>query len=78
MAYRLTRHLPDGTVKSYPKKFKTRRDAARTSAYVLARNGAADRKDAVRFASRDQGAAVGTTLNHRSGCVFTVEMAGDV
>jgi hypothetical protein len=77
MAYRLTRRLPDGTVKAYSRQFKTKREAARMVAYALADNGAANRKDAASFASQLQDAAVGATLDHPSGYAFTIEMTSD-
>jgi hypothetical protein len=75
MTYRLTRRLPDGTVKQHSMPFATTRAAAQAAAYVLADNGAASRKDAAAFASRLQDAAPGTGLPHSSGYVFTISEA---
>jgi hypothetical protein len=71
-SYRLTRQLPDGTVREHSTAFESLRAAAQAVAYVLADNKAADRKDAAAFASRLQDAAPGTTMTHPSGYSFTI------
>jgi hypothetical protein len=71
-SYRLTRQLPDGTVKEHSREFTSLRAAAQAVAYTLADNGADDRKDAAAFASRLQDAAPGTTMTHPSGYSFTI------
>ena len=71
-AYRLTRRLPDGTVRQYPRAFRTRRDVSQAVAYVLAYNSAASRKEAAAFAFRFESAALGTEVGHPSGYAFTV------
>lgn len=70
--YRLTRRLPDGTVRRHPGAFRTRRDVSQAVAYVLADNGAASRKDAAAFAFRFESAPTGTEAGHASGYAFTV------
>ena len=50
MSYRLTRELPDGTVKAHSMPFARVRDAQQAAACVLADNGAATRAEAARFA----------------------------
>lgn len=47
--YRLTRRLPDGTVKTHSTSFPTRRRAAQAAFYVLVDNRAANPKDATKF-----------------------------
>ena len=71
-AYRLTRRLPDGTVKQTPMTFTTRRKVSQAVAYCLADNLAASRKDAAAFAFRFESAPVGTEVAHSSGYAFTV------
>jgi hypothetical protein len=70
--FRLTRTLPDGTVKAHAMKFKRPRDAAQAAAYALADNGVASRKDATSFAAKLQAAKLGEPVAHESGYSFTI------
>jgi hypothetical protein len=74
MTYKLTRKLPDGTVKAWSTPFATMRKAAQAVAYCLADNGLDSRKGATAFASRFQDAPAGTELLHElSGYAFRAE-----
>lgn len=73
MAFKLTRKLPNGTVKAWSTPFPTMRKAAQAVAYCLADNGLASRSEASRFASQFQDTAPGTEVPHESGYTFTAE-----
>lgn len=76
MEYRLTRRLPDGTVREHTRPFKTKRLAAQAVFYTLTDNGAASRKEATAFASLLQDVAIGTFMEHPSGYAFTIKTEG--
>ena len=66
----LTRTLPDGTVKAWPKPFSSRRAAARAVASCLFDYGAATRHDAQAFAGEFADAPLGSEVAHPSGYSF--------
>jgi hypothetical protein len=74
MAYKLSRRLPGGAVKSWSAPFPTMRKAAQAVAYCLADNGLASRREATAFASQFQDTAPGTEVPHPSGYTFTAEV----
>ena len=74
MTYKLTRKLPDGTVKAWGAPFATIGKAAQAVAYCLADNGLVVRSDAAAFASEFQAIPAGTEVLHESsGYVFRAE-----
>jgi len=76
MTYRLSRTMPNGTVKAWSTPFDTMRKAAQAVAYCLSDNGLDTRAGAAAFASQFQDAAPGTAVTHpASGYVFTAEAA---
>jgi hypothetical protein len=72
--YKLTRTLPDGTVKEWPRLFPTMRDAAWAVAHCLTDNNMTTRREAARFASQFQDTPPGTAVRHESsGYTFTAQ-----
>lgn len=76
MTFKLTRQLPDGTVKAWSASFPTMRKAAQAVAYCLADNGLDSKAGASAFASRFQDAPAGTEVAHVSGVVFKAVREG--
>lgn len=72
MPYRLTRTLPDGSVK-HPTPTKTKHQSARYIMYTLYDNTSLTKKEATAFAAQVQDAPDGTEHAHPSGYVFRID-----
>lgn len=72
--FKLTRTLPDGTVKTNPTALRTLREVEFAVAYCLMDNSRVPRGEARRFAAGFTGRPPGTTVKHgASGYAFRID-----
>ncbi|MFH8805284.1 hypothetical protein ACH4F6_38045 [Streptomyces sp. NPDC017936] len=72
--YRLTRTLPDGTVKTNPTALRTLREVEFAVSYCLMDNSRVPRGEARRFAASLTGRPLGEPVRHESsGYAFRVD-----